>query len=59
MYLFLSGCYLGAGERLILVSPEYLLEPHKMYEKRWRIETLFGALNTHGFNLEDTRLQYP
>ena len=55
--LFLSGCYLGDGEYLILVSPEYLADPQAEYKKRWGIETLFGALKSRGFNLEDTRLQ--
>lgn len=57
MDLFLSGTYLGQGEYLILVSPEYISEPHLEYKKRWGIETLFGALKSRGFNLEDTRLQ--
>jgi hypothetical protein len=57
--LFLSGCYLGSGEYLILVSSEYFAAPHQEYEKRWGIETLFAALKTRGFNLEDTRLQDP
>jgi hypothetical protein len=55
--LYLSGCYLGNGEYLILVSPEYLADPQAEYKKRWGIETLFGALKSRGFNLEDTRLQ--
>ncbi|MGH8712295.1 MAG: IS4 family transposase, partial [Burkholderiales bacterium] len=59
MDLFLSGCYLGEGEWLILVSPEYSPEPAKEFKKRWGIETLFGALKSRGFNLEDTRLQDP
>lgn len=59
MELFLSGCYLGHGEWLILVSAEYWPEPAKEYKKRWGIETLFGALKSRGFNLEETRLQDP
>lgn len=57
--LFLSGCYLGQGEYLILVAPEYSPRPHEEYKKRWGIETLFGALKSRGFNLEDTHLQDP
>lgn len=57
--LYLSGCYLGDGEYLILVAPEYTPAPHAEYKKRWGIETLFGALKSRGFNLEDTRLQDP
>ncbi len=59
MELYLSGCYLGAGEYLILVSAEYSMEPAKEYKNRWGIETLFGALKSRGFNLEDTHVQDP
>ena len=59
MELFLSGCYLGEGEYLILVSAEYSPEPAGEYKKRWGIETLFGALKSRGFNLEDTHIQDP
>jgi len=59
MDLYLSGCYLGSGEYLILVSPAYLPAPHAEYKKRWGIETLFGALKSRGFNLEETKLQDP
>jgi len=57
--LYLSGCRLKHGEYLILVSPEYTPAPHEQYKKRWGIETLFGALKSRGFNLEDTRIQDP
>ena len=59
MELFLSGCYLGSGEYLILVSAEHSPEPHQEYKKRWGIETLFGALKSRGFNLEETHLKDP
>ena len=59
MELFLSGCYLGSGEYLILVSPEHSPAPHQEYKKRWGIETLFGALKSRGFNLEETHLKDP
>ena len=57
MNLFLSGCRLKHGEYLILVSPEYCDAPAEQYRKRWGIETLFGALKSRGFNLEDTHLK--
>ncbi len=57
MELFLSGCRLKDGEYLILVSPEFCEKPHEEYKKRWGIETLFGALKSRGFNLEDTHVQ--
>jgi hypothetical protein len=59
MELYLSGCRLRHGEYLILVSPEYSPEPAMEYKRRWGIETLFGALKSRGFNLEDTRIQDP
>src|SRR5215510_6435369 len=57
MELYLSGCRLKNGEYLILVSAEFCEKPHEQYRKRWGIETLFGALKSRGFNLEDTRLK--
>jgi hypothetical protein len=57
MELFLSGCRLKDGEYLILDSPEFCEKPHVEYKKRWGIETLFGALKSRGFNLEDTHIQ--
>ena len=57
--LYLSGCYLGKGEYLILVAPNYSEKPEEEFKKRWEIETLFGCLKTRGFNLEDTHLTEP
>ena len=54
--LYLSGCKLKHGEWLILVSATYWDDPATQYAQRWGIETLFGALKTRGFHLEDTRL---
>lgn len=59
MELFISGCRLKDGEWLILVSSEFRPKPSEEFKKRWGIETLFGALKSRGFNLEDTRLQDP
>ena len=59
MELYLSGCYVGEGEWFILVSADYSPEPAEEYRQRWGIETLFGALKSRGFNLEDTHLQDP
>jgi hypothetical protein len=57
--LYLSGCYLGKGEYLILIAPNYSEQPEKEFKKRWEIETLFGCLKNRGFNLEDTHLTEP
>ena len=59
MELFLSGCRLNNGEYLILVSADYSPDPAAEYKQRWGIETLFGALKSRGFNLEDTHLKEP
>jgi hypothetical protein len=56
---YFSGCYLGKGEYLILVAPGFVEKPHEDFAKRWEIETLFGALKSRGFNLEDTHLTEP
>ena len=57
--LYLSGCRLKDGEYLILVSAEFCEQLHEIYRKRWGIETLFAALKSRDFNLEDTRIQDP
>jgi Transposase DDE domain len=57
--LYLSGCRLKDSEYLILVSAEFCEKPQEEYRKRWGIETLFAALKSRGFNLEDTRIQDP
>ncbi len=56
---YFSGCYLGSGEYLILVSPFFAPDAVAQYAKRWEIETLFAALKTRGFCLEATHLRAP
>ncbi|MFN7946977.1 MAG: IS4 family transposase [Blastocatellia bacterium] len=56
---FFSGCYLGSGEYLILVSPTATADAVEQYARRWEIETLFAALKTRGFCLEQTHLRDP
>lgn len=41
---------------LFLASPVYCSKAVEYYKERWQIETLFKALKTQGFNLEDTHL---
>jgi hypothetical protein len=43
---------------LIVVSALPAKEALKDYALRWNIETLFGALKSRGFRLEDTRLHH-
>ena len=56
---YFSGCYLGRGEYLILVAPTLAYEAVEQYAKRWSIETLFAALKSRGFRLEETHLTKP
>lgn len=51
-----SGCRLPSGEYLILVAPTYAPQALAQYARRWGIETLFAALKTRGFHLEDTHV---
>jgi len=44
------------GELLVVIYPEYLTNPITIYTRRWDIETMFKALKSSGFNLEDTHL---
>lgn len=56
---YFSGCYLGSGEYLILVSLTRPEDAVEQYARRWEIETLFAALKTRGFCLEATHLTAP
>lgn len=56
---YFSGCYLGKGEYLIIVTPELTETAVEDYARRWEIETLFGALKTRGFCLEQTHMTDP
>lgn len=44
------------AEYLIVVTNLEPLEGMRLYGTRWKIETLFGALKSRGFNLELTRV---
>ena len=46
-----------SGEVLCLISSgDFEQCPLKIYRSRWAIETLFGAIKSRGFRLEDTHL---
>jgi Transposase DDE domain len=45
---YFSGCYLGSGEYLIIVSPTPAADAVPQYARRWEIETLFAAMKTRG-----------
>jgi hypothetical protein len=59
-WVYLSGCKTlnrdGKIEYVIIATYSY--DPNTMtkYKDRWQIETMFRALKTSGFNLEDTHL---
>ena len=46
----------GKQDYLIVVTSLEPDEGFELYKSRWRIETLFGALKSRGFNLENTRV---
>ncbi len=47
------------GEILALASRMPSARALALYRKRWKIETLFGALKSRGFNLEATHITKP
>ena len=56
--LLISGIRLPGNEYVILVS--HGVEPEAsfdLYRRRWRIETLFEKLKSHGFDFEGSRLR--
>jgi hypothetical protein len=64
--IFDTTVYLGgikaskANEALSVVSNRALNENTILtYKKRWEIETMFGALKSKGFNLEETKISEP
>jgi hypothetical protein len=61
-YCYLSGTKSikdGKVDFCIIVSFNKPDEALEYYSKRWQIETLFRALKTSGFNLEDTHVTHP
>ena len=50
---------LKTGELLIIASRSRPQHALNIYRQRWRIETLFAALKTRGFNLEATPMTDP
>lgn len=53
---YFSGFRRPDGQYVLLVAPTYEPSALAQYRQRWGIETLFGALKTRGFNLEDTHI---
>lgn len=55
--LWITGMRLPSGDYLILVSDDPGDHVMDEYKKRWKIEVLFEALKSRGFNFEDTHLK--
>ena len=56
-WLWVTGMRLSSGEYLILVSNDASDQVLEEYKKRWKIEVLFQALKSRGFNFEETHLK--
>ena len=50
---------LVSGDLLVVATNTDPKIAWAQYRRRWEIETLFAALKTRGFNLEDTHLVHP
>jgi Transposase DDE domain len=55
--LWVTGMRLPSGDYLILVSNDESDKILEDYKKRWKIEVLFQALKSRGFNFEETHLK--
>ncbi len=54
--VWVAAACLASGELLIVVTNAEPKEALATYALRWEIETLFAAMKTRGFNLEDTHM---
>ncbi len=54
--VWVAAACLESGEMLIVVTNAEPKEALATYALRWEIETLFAAMKTRGFNLEDTHM---
>lgn len=55
----LAATRLASGELLVVATNSEPKTALANYKRRWQIETLFAALKSRGFNLEDTHLLHP
>ena len=55
--LYVTGMRLPSGDYVIIVSNNDSSEAMDIYKKRWKIEVLFQALKSRGFNFEETHLK--
>ena len=52
--LYVSGMKSNGNECCVVVSSKSNFDSLSKYQKRWTIESMFGAFKTKGFNFEDT-----
>ena len=57
--VFVAALCLATGELLIVVTNAEPKDALATYARRWEIETLFSALKTRSFNLEDSHMTKP
>lgn len=57
--VFLRGMRLEDGDTLIVACWEDSRDALAVYRQRWQIETMFRALKSRGFNLEDSHIADP
>jgi transposase len=57
--VYLSGHRITRNEYFIVASWIHPELAQAVYRQRWQIETMFKALKTKGFNLEDTQMKDP
>lgn len=55
--LWVTGMRMPDGEYVMVVSDSQSDEVLEEYKRRWKIEVLFEALKSRGFNFEDTHLK--
>ena len=55
----LAATRLASGELLVVATNTEPKTALAHYKRRWEIETLFAAVKSRGFNLEDTHLVHP
>lgn len=56
VYCYITGLRNQNGDWVILAHSENIEDPCEDYRDRWQIETMFRAMKTGGFNLEDTHV---